>query len=156
MSSIRSINFGDVAQHAGNAVSDLFSGFGDQQAAGSYRTTARYARTNAELEQESLDIKQAQLNREIYTTIGGQKADVASSGFSASGSALDLLRDSKAQGALAKAQLNVQGAIAISNDKGQAEAADQQAVAEDTAATGNFIGTALEIGAMLLPLLFLL
>jgi hypothetical protein len=148
-------SFSDFGQSAGNAVSDLFSGIGAQQAAGSYRTSAKYAKKNAQLEAESLAIKQAQLKRNLFSVIGGQKADVAAAGFSQSGSAVDILRDSASQGALLKAQTDIQGDIAISSYRGQAEAASQQARAEDTAATGNFIGTAISTVATLAPLLLL-
>lgn len=145
------IDFGDFTNDLGGAASDLFSSFGSFQAAGSYRTSATYSRKNADLERESLAIKQAQLARQTYNVIGGQKADVASAGFSAGGSALDLLRDSASQGALAKAQQKVQGDIAISQYEGAAKAEDQQAQSEDTAGLGDILGTAFKVGAAILP-----
>lgn len=156
MVSIRSFDFQSSFADLGGATSDLFRGFGDLSAASSYRTAAGYAKTNAQLEQESLNIQQAQIGRQVYQTIGGQKADVAGAGFSASGSALDLLRDSTRQGSLALAQNQVQGEIKISNAQGEVAADQQQAQAAEQSATGNFIGSALQVGAALLPLLFLL
>lgn len=138
----------------GNAADSLFTGIGASQAAGSYKKSAKALRQNAKLEEESFNIKRAMLDRQIYGAIGGQKADVAAAGFKASGSGLDLIRDSAAQGALAKAALGLQKDIAVKNWKDQASAASDSAAAESTAAVGGFFGTALNIAAFALPFLF--
>lgn len=147
MTDFADADFGSI----GDAASDLFSGIGAMQAAGSYRTSAKYARRNAKLEEESFRIKQAQLGRELFRAQGGQKADIAAAGFKLSGSGIDLVRDSAQQGALAKAALSVQKDIAVNTYTGQADAAEQSAAAEDTAAIGSFIGTALNVAAFALP-----
>lgn len=147
------INWSDTFSNAGGAVSDLFGAVGSFQAAGSYRTSAKYARQNADLERESLAIKRLQLRRETFRAIGGQKMDVAASGFANSGTALDLARDTASQGALARNALEVQGKIDVNTYEGQAEAADQQAGAEETAGIGGLIGSVLQIGALVLPFL---
>lgn len=69
------------------------------------------AEQNAEFSRVSTAIKVMQADRTILKTLGGQAADVAASGFAASGSALDIMRESAAQGALTKAVLGQQGLI---------------------------------------------
>jgi hypothetical protein len=60
---------------------------------------------------------------------------VASSGFEATGTSLDLLRDSAAQGALTKAVLGQQGLITEAGYKEQAQSYDiMSAAAKSTAA----------------------
>lgn len=137
----------------GGAVDSLFTGIGASEAAGSYKKSAKALRVNAKLEEESFNIKRAMLGRQIYGTLGGQKADVAAAGFKASGSGLDLLRDSAAQGALAKAALGLQKDIAVKNWNDQADASEASAAAEQTAAAGSFIGSALNVAAFALPFL---
>jgi hypothetical protein len=109
----------------GGAVSDLFAVGADQsKAAGlrlkaqgdaiegqDYDLAASLAGQNEQFAATSTAIKQAQNDRQIYQTIGGQKADVAGAGFAESGSSLDLLRDSASQGALTKAVAGQQGLI---------------------------------------------
>lgn len=134
----------------GGAVSDLF-------AADAYRTRAAGNRIqseeydlakelslqNAQFTKTSTEIKEFQAQRGIETTLGQQAADVAASGFEASGSALDLLRDSASQGALHKAVLGQQGLIEETSYKEQAksyglmsESALMAAAADEHAATG--------------------
>lgn len=119
---------GSTVALGGGAVSDLF-------AAGALRTKARGSRIegeeyklaermsleNAQFAETSTAVKQAQLQRGIMLTLGQQQADVAASGFIASGSALDLLRDSAAQGALTKAVAQQQGIIEEDAYKAQAQ-----------------------------------
>jgi hypothetical protein len=110
---------------ASGAVSDLFAADADRSKASGLRLKAQgdvlegknydlasdLALQNEKFTETSTQIKQAQLDRSIYQTIGGQQADVAGGGFAASGSALDLLRDSASQGALTKAVAGQQGLI---------------------------------------------
>jgi hypothetical protein len=111
--------------NAGGAVSDLFAASGDRSSATGLRLKAQgdvlqsqdydqaatLAGQNAQFTELSTSIKQSQLDRNIYQTIGGVQADTAGSGFAASGSSLDILRDSASQGALAHATLSTQGLI---------------------------------------------
>jgi hypothetical protein len=139
----------------GGAVSDLFGGFADQyKAAGdrieaaNYRLAAQFADKNVVYTQWATDIKQHQEDRDTTKALGETVADVAGAGFAASGSALDILRDSAAQGALTRAVLGEQGLITEEGYKEQAnsyrnmaDAADMAAKAEDTAAEGSFISS---------------
>jgi hypothetical protein len=109
----------------GGGVSDLFAASADQTKADALRLKAQgdvlegqnyglasdLATQNEQFTAQSTAIKQAQLDRSITQTIGGQQADVAGAGFAASGSALDLMRDSASQGALTKAVAGQQGLI---------------------------------------------
>lgn len=105
---------------AGGAVADIFGGYakekslrlqayGNKAEAFNYYKAADLADRNAQFSEMSTKIKTTQSDRQTYKVIGGQQADVAGAGFAASGSALDLLRDSSAQGALNTATLGFQG-----------------------------------------------
>lgn len=127
---------GDTFSAAGGAVKDLFAGFGDLaqgnlkakglniQAEGTrlkaqgdlaeareYDLAGSLAGQNAQFTRTSTAIQQMQQERELALGIGRTTADVAGAGFAASGSALDILRDSASQGALTKAVLGQQGLI---------------------------------------------
>ena len=137
----------------GGAVSDLFAASGHRaKAAGdifeqqNYDLAATLADRNEKFTEQSTAIKQAQIDRSNTQTIGGQEADVAGAGFAASGSALDLLRDSASQGALTRAVAGEQGLITEAGYKEQgdsyrnlASAAQMAADAENNAATGSTI-----------------
>jgi len=132
----------------GAAANDLFSidthrtkAQGLRLEAKNYDLASEYAIKNEKFTEVSTAIKQAQTDREIYKTIGGQQADVAGAGFAASGSALDLMRDSASQGALVKAVGAAQGLITEEGYRVQAEsyknmgeAARLAAQSEDNAA----------------------
>lgn len=114
-----SINF------AAGAVSDLFAADadrskakglrikaqGDELEGQNYDLAAALSKQNEQFTEVSTAIKQSQIDRSNYQAIGGQQADVAGAGFAASGSALDLMRDSASQGALTKAVAGQQGLI---------------------------------------------
>lgn len=114
---------------AGGAVGDLFAAGamrtraqGQRLEAEQYDLAAGLAEQNKQFSITSTAIKQTQEQRSIQSTIGGQKADIASAGFEESGSALDLLRDSASQGALTKAVLSQQGLIEEATYDEQAKA----------------------------------
>jgi hypothetical protein len=135
----------------GGAVQELFSSSAHRTKAQGLRIEAEnydlasgYAGKNAAFTQTSTEIKQAQLDREIFKTIGGQAADIAGAGFTAGGSALDIMRDSASQGALTKAVGGLQGLITEEGYKVQettytnmGKAARMAAGAEEEAATAS-------------------
>jgi hypothetical protein len=110
---------------AAGAVADIFASSADSTKAEGLRIKAKgdllegqnydmaavLAGQNEKFTEQSTAIKQAQLDRSNTMTLGGQAADVAGAGFAASGSALDLMRDSASQGALTKAVAGEQGLI---------------------------------------------
>lgn len=134
----------------GGAVSDLFAAQGYRYKAQgeefeqkNYRLAATFADQNETYAMWSAGIKEMQADREEYKSLGATGAAVAGAGFAASGSALDILRDSAAQGALQKATLQEQGLIQTEGYKEQAQSyrnmADAAGVAieaDKTAATG--------------------
>lgn len=112
----------------GGAVQDLFGAeahrakaAGDRFEQKNYDLAGDLADQNAKFTEVSTGIKAAQLDRSLYQTLGGQAADVAGAGFAASGSALDLMRDSASQGALTHAVAGEQGLITEAGYKEQAE-----------------------------------
>jgi hypothetical protein len=143
---------------ASGAVSDLFAAEGDRAKAQgdllekqNYLAASDLAMQNEQFAETSTAIKQSQLDRQIYQTIGGQKADIAGAGFAESGSGLDLLRSSASQGALTKAVAGQQGLIQEAGYKEQsqsyqnmAQAAQVAADAENNAATGAEITGAIK------------
>lgn len=152
-------SFGNTAfSDASGAVSDLFAAEGHQSKAEGDRLEAQnydlasgLAIQNEKFTETSTAIKQSQLDRENYRTMGGQQADIAGAGFAASGSALDLMRDSASQGALTKAVAGEQGLITEASYQEQAQsytnmasAARLAANAEDEAAKGSEITGAIK------------
>lgn len=142
----------------GGAVSDLFAASADKSKAQGdfieaqdYGLASTLAQQNEQFTATSTAIKEAQQQRQVTQTLGSTSADVAGAGFAASGSALDLMRDSAAQGALTHAVLGQQGLITEAGYQEQAQSYTnmQQAAtiagnAENTAATGADIGAAIQ------------
>jgi hypothetical protein len=112
----------------GAGVTDIFASFGDQAKAqgdfaeaSEYTLAANLATQNEKFTEQSTAIKEAQQQRELTNNLGNQQAATASAGFAASGSSLDLLRDSASQGALTHAVLGQQGLITEAGYNEQAE-----------------------------------
>lgn len=132
----------------GAAAQDLFSidthrtkAAGLRLEAGNYDRSAGFSEQNARFTELSTGIKTMQLDRELYKTLGGQQADIAGAGFGASGSALDIMRDSATQGALMRQVATEQGLITeegykveAENYRAMGEAARMAAASEDKAA----------------------
>src|SRR5262245_33347716 len=149
---------GSAFSSAGGAVQDLFAarglrtkGAGSRIEAQTYDIAAAMADRNAQFVKTSTDIKQFQMNRSIEKAIGQGEADVAAAGFEASGSALDLMRESASQGALSEAVLGHQGIIEQMGYQDQAksyrlmaEAARMAAEEDEKAAQGARWGAALK------------
>lgn len=137
-------------QSIGGGVSDLFaaSGYrlksqGARLQSSSYDRAAILADENEKYVETSTALKTAQAQRNIYQVTGEQQADIAESGFQNVGSALDIMRDSAAQGALTKAAIAQQGEITEEGYREQerayktmSEASQLEASALDKAATG--------------------
>lgn len=117
----------------GGAVSDLFASSataqglrlkaqGDIAEGENYSLAANLAKQNATYEEMSTKVKETQAQRAEYLGIGTERADIAGSGFSMSGSALDLLRSGAQQGALQKQIVSEQGQITEAGYNEQATA----------------------------------
>lgn len=116
-----------AVQAGGGAVEALFmqkgaklKAKGNRLEAENYDRAAAFSEKSALYEKMATDVKLTQLDRDIYRSLGGTAADVAGSGFAASGSALDILADSAQQGALTRAVTQEQGLI---NEEGYREQA---------------------------------
>lgn len=103
--------FGQAVNDIGGAIGDLFGSKGAAAEANTFQGAATLASQNAQLAAASTRIQEAQTVRSIEQSMGTTQADVAGAGFTESGSALDIMRASAQQGALAKALVNIQGAI---------------------------------------------
>lgn len=146
--------FSDLA----GAASDLFSidahhakAKGDLLEAQNYDLASGLATQNEKYTEVSTSIKQAQLDRQNSQMLGGQAGDVAGAGFAASGSALDIMRDTASQGALTKAVGVQQGLISEAGYDEQAksyqvmsQAAHVAADAENKAADDAMITGAIK------------
>jgi hypothetical protein len=124
----------------GGAVSDLFGAKGATASAGSFSQAATIAEQNAALTAQATRIRETQESRQIFRTIGAQKASVGGAGFAESGSALDLLRSSVSEGALTKAITAEQGAITENSYAEQAGQFRGMASAARSSATGQTVG----------------
>lgn len=126
----------------GGAASDLFASFGDKsKAQGDFAEAKNYdlasdlAIQNEKFTETSTAIKEAQINRENSLLLGGQRADIASAGFTEGGSGLDIMADSARQGALTHAVAGEQGLI---TEAGYTEqAASYKNMSEAATAAGN-------------------
>lgn len=161
--------------YLGGAVQDIFGSqatakglqikaMGDIAEGQAYDLASQLATQNAAFTEQSTAIKEMQQQRELTMSLGETRADVAASGFAASGSSLDLLRESASQGALAHQVLGQQGLITEAGYKEQAQsyqilsaAAKQTATAEQELAkqeqTGGFFGAALKGAAAIASIL---
>lgn len=150
MAGLGSIDFGGI----GGAVSSVFGGIGTLQGAKGFTAAAQFAQKAAQYAAENATIAEAtgriqklQAQRQIEQQIGGQQADIAGAGFARSGSALDLMRDSAAQGALTKglianqAAINVRGYQEEAQGKlAEAQSYNAQAAAAKTSGIGSILG----------------
>lgn len=153
-------------QSVGGAVSDLLS----SQATGSalrlkaqgsdveginYTEAAALAGQNAEFTRQSTDVKQAMADRAIYKGMGATQVGISGSGFTNSGSALDLLRMGASEGALQHQLIGQQGLITEEGYKVQQQsftrlaayshmAADAQRDAGDTAERNGYINSGIK------------
>jgi hypothetical protein len=142
----------------GGAVSDLFAAGslktkakGSRLQAQAYDLASELALRNKQFTETSTQIKQAQIDRDVYKSLGETRGDVAAAGFEASGSALDILRDSASQGALTNAVAGQQGLIEEAGYEEQAKsyqlmksAALMSAKADEKAATGAYISAGIK------------
>lgn len=143
---------GTIDDTAG-AVSDLFAakayGFkakGAEFEKQNYELAAKFARQEEDYTAMATRIKAAQQDRDLFKSLGQTRADVAGAGFAESGSALDILRESAAQGALTKAVTEQQGLITMEGQEQEAKSYENMAQAAQvaidaahTAQTGSFI-----------------
>jgi hypothetical protein len=149
--------FGDFSA----AASDIFAGEGDQAKAQGdfaeateYNAAAGLALQNEQFTKQSTAIKEAQQQRELTMNLGQQQASAAGGGFAASGSSLDILRDSASQGALTHAVLGQQGLITEAGYQEQAtsyqmmsQAAEQAGFAEENAGKNSDIMAGVQVVA---------
>src|SRR4051812_4198634 len=103
----------DTFAAIGGAVNDLFTSKatadslrlkarGNEVEGQNYLLASTLSRQNQEYTAEFTAMKQTMADRQIYQGIGAETAQITGAGLKLSGSALDLLRDSAAQGALQK------------------------------------------------------
>lgn len=168
---VGSATFTDI----GGAVTDIFGSqatakglqikaMGDIAEGQAYDLASKLALQNAQFTEQSTAIKEMQQQRELTMSLGETRADIAASGFAASGSGLDILRESASQGALAHQVLGQQGLITEAGYKEQAEsynilsaAAKQTAAAEQQLAseekTAGYFGAAIKGAAAIASIL---
>src|ERR1700679_700573 len=101
----------DIVTALGGAVGSLFTSEGNTAEANSYTSAGELEEQNAQLTAASTRIQETQMARQVSQSLGTTQADVAGAGFTESGSALDILKSSAQQGALAKSLINIQGAV---------------------------------------------
>lgn len=152
------------------ADADLLKGKGDLLEADNYSRAHDLALQNKDFTAQSTAIGQAQADRAIYMSLGAISAGAGASGLQMDGSAGDVLAASAQQGELEKQVRANQGLITEAGYQEQADtytnmvsaahlASDAEtlaskghllaASAEDDAATGSFISTAIKgVGAL--------
>lgn len=137
---------------------------GDVLQGENYDLAASLSDQNAKYTEWTTNVKAQMADRTTYQAFGTAQSQIAGAGLKTSGSALDLLRESAANGALAKENAITQGqiteagyeeqgdsyrnmskaaAFAVQGDEVAAQAADHAAVgAETTSAIKAFAGIA--------------
>lgn len=140
---------GDI-ESLGNAASALFSSQGNAAEADSYSSAASLEEQNAQLTAASTRIQETQTARQVAQSLGTTQADVASAGFTQSGSALDIMRSSAQQGALAKSLINIQGAINENSFAAEAGADEAKAKAANEANQAGTVSAIASIGGALI------
>lgn len=147
------------------AKADLLKGKGAQLEGESYDRAKELALVNKQFAAESTAIQGVQADRAITLSLGGTRAGIGAAGMLESGSAMDVLADSASQGALHKQLLEKQGLItgegyqeqadvygkmveasgvAVEAAKLASEGHLKAAEAEETAATGHYIGAGIK------------
>lgn len=141
--------FSKAAEDFAGMAGDILVAGGLRSERDAYYKAEGYANQNAQIETASTAIRAAQSQREVYKITGGQRADVAGAGLAASGSALDIMRDSAHQGVLENTLIDEQGQINVnayhqqaSSFEGQAQSAEASAQAHLAAATGKAVSGA--------------
>jgi hypothetical protein len=156
--------------YAGNAASDLFSGFatyeGDETKAEGLETeatndtaAAALATQDAEVASENLGVQEYQEERALSKAQGTTESEYAAGGFQTSGTAVDVLRSNAQEGAMQEAVTNIQGQSTIEGYQEQATAYENLASYASSAAgkekelgvvgaVGAGVGAALNIAAM--------
>lgn len=143
-------DLGTLVSGIGGAVSSLFTSEGNAAQAKDFQGAATLAEQNAQLAAASTRIQEQQTSRSVAQSLGTTEADVAGAGFTTSGSALDILKSSAQQGALAKSLVNIQGAINENSYAAQAGAYSGEASAAKEASTAGTIGAIASIGGALI------
>ena len=100
-----------------------------------YQQSALLAGENKNIEQTSIGVQQAQLQREQQLAIGNQRAQIAGAGFEAAGSASAILKSSTQQANLAHAMVTAQGQIQENVYTNQVQAYNAQAQEAGVAAS---------------------
>lgn len=157
--------FGALAQ--GDAAKGYKSqAAGYQAQAAGYRKAGDISGMNQDIASQASRITAVQADRELYQTLGGQRSDIAGANLAASGSALDVIRSSAAQGNLTKQLLGRQDAITQlgyeqeqSSYAAMAASADASASAANASASaakkqksGGILGSILKVAGVVAPL----
>lgn len=128
---------GSIAGDFGGAISDLFAAQGAQASETAFKTAAQIETENARIEQASTAIKEQATARQLYRTVGAQKAGYGAANLKESGSAIDVLKSSMQEGAIQQALVGEQGQINENSylqqaaaDTGLANSAGSQASAD--------------------------
>lgn len=149
-------DIGSAISDFGSAAADLTNAQGAYASSGAYVDASQLSTTNQQISEAATAVQVQQQQRQLYQTIGSQRADVGGAGFAESGSALDLMRSSAQQGALAKSLMTEQGAITSTSYleqsdlyAGMAAAASDSGRADQSAASSSsFAGDVSTVAAV--------
>lgn len=144
-SSSGGIDFGGI----GSSVGSLFGAIGDFSEAGGYSQAAKLAKQNAQYVKLSTDIQEQEQQRQGYQVRGATEAAVASSGFSLSGSGMDILKSNMQQVSLNKGLTGLQGNINMNAWLEKAAADSGMASAATAGGIGGLISSGIELAAVL-------
>lgn len=135
-------NFGAGITGIGEGVGSILASRGAKKAAKQYDRAEQFALQGAGLERVSTDVKLMAAQREIYQTVGAQKAAFGGAGLEQN---FDLLADSQSQGALTMALTSAQGEINALGAEAQAASYNAQAALQRAAAKGGLFSGIMKI-----------
>lgn len=136
----------------GGGISDLFQASGDKMDASSLDDAANMEDVNAKIAAASGQIQTAAAQRDLFKVGGQQQQAIATGGFTESGSALDIARDTASQGSITMALIGAQTSIDVQGYEVQAAQDRAQSASDRNAAKGAGIGGILGIATGVLGL----
>lgn len=131
---------GSLFSDIGGAIQAFGAAQGAKSAAGLYDYAGDRAKEEAQATLYAGQIKDTLAERQAAGVIGAQQAAVAGSGFAESGSALDLLRESRINAAIQQGAINWQTNQQYNGFIAQESMDRMQASAARTAASNDMIG----------------
>jgi hypothetical protein len=151
-------SIGQIGQAIGGAVTDIgqyiganYTIAGEEAAAKGFQTAAQIALENSQEAEAAGKLQQIQTQRQVYMTAGAGVASAAGNGLKIEGSAMNIMKSTAAQGAVAgqligtQTQINVNGYMQqMAADTAEMQQAQDAANAAKSSKTFDLIGAGIQ------------